>query len=317
MFKFTLYRIIQAIPSLIGITIISFILIHIVPGGPAQAMLGTRATPAKIAAINHQLGLNKPIYIQYITWFNQLLHGNFGMSYFYNKPVLQLIAINLPRTLAVVGIGILIAHVLSVFVGTLQAYYRDTKLDHTVTGFAYFFYSMPYFWLGLILISVFSVNLGWFPSGGLNNPLNPSAGFGNWLSHITLPIVTLVVGTVAGWGRYMRTSMIDTMVQDYIRTARAKGLSEFWVVFKHALRNSLLPLITLLGYSLPFLLSYGLVIESVFNYPGMGLLYWNAALQRDYPIVLGIIVITGVLTILGNLLADLLYAIVDPRVQYR
>ncbi|MHB1957339.1 MAG: ABC transporter permease, partial [Sulfobacillus sp.] len=167
-----------------------------------------------------------------------------------------------------------------------------------------------------IIILLFSINLNWFPSGGLSNPLNPNPGFGSWVDHTTLPVLTLVLGTIAGWGRYMRTSMTEHLVQDYVRTARSKGVKESVVVLKHALRNSVLPLITLLGMALPNLFSGALLIEVIFNYPGMGLLFWDAANQRDYPIILGIVVITGFLTIIGNLLADLLYGLVDPRIQY-
>lgn len=316
MAKYILYRFLQAIPALIGITIIGFFLVHIVPGGPAQAMLGARATAQKIAEVNRIYGLNKPIMVQYVIWLGQLVHGNLGQSYFYNQSVASLVAINMPRTLAIVGIGVVIAHVGSIILGSIQAYFKNSVFDYVATAVSYFFYSMPTFWLGIILILIFSVTLNWFPSGGLSNPMVANPGFGSWIAHITLPVVTLVLVTVAGWGRYMRTSMEETLVQDFIRTARSKGMRESAVLLKHGLRNSVLPLVTLLGFSLPNLFSGALFIEVVFNYPGMGLLFWNAANQRDYPIVLGIVVITGILTILGNLLADLLYGVIDPRIKY-
>ncbi|AUW93661.1 ABC transporter permease [Sulfobacillus sp. hq2] len=316
MLKYILRRVLQAIPSLLGITVIGFFLVHIVPGGPAQAMLGPRATPLRIAQVDREFGLNKPIPVQYVEWLGQLLHGNLGTSYFYNETVWHLIMVNMPRTLSIVGLGILIAHVLSILLGSIQAYYHDTKFDYAMTSLTYFFYSMPIFWLGIMIIMLFSISLGWFPSGGLSNPLNPNPGFGSWLAHTTLPVLTIVLTTVAGWGRYMRTAMSENLIQDYVRTARAKGIRESVVVLKHALRNSVLPLITLLGFSLPNLFSGALLVEVIFNYPGMGLLFWDAANQRDYPVILGIVVITGFLTIIGNLLADLLYGIVDPRIQY-
>lgn len=314
--RYILARLLQAIPAMIGITIIGFLLVHIVPGGPAQAMLGARATPQKIAEINHIYGLNKPLVVQYGIWVGQLVRGNLGTSYFYNQTVWHLIAVNMPRTLAIVGLGVLLAHVISVILGSVQAYYRNSAFDYTATTVSYFFYSMPVFWLGIMLILVFSVKLGWFPSGNLSNPLNPNPGLGSWVAHTTLPVVTIVFVTVAGWGRYMRTAMEETLVQDYIRTARSKGMREAAVLFKHGLRNSILPLITLLGFSLPNLFAGALYVEVVFNYPGMGLLFWNAALQRDYPVIMGIVVITGILTIVGNLLADLLYGLIDPRISY-
>ncbi len=316
MVKYIIYRLIQAIPAMIGITIIGFFLVHIVPGGPAQAMLGAKATPQKIAEINRIYGLNKPIVVQYGIWMWQLLHGNLGTSYFYNQSVWSLISINMPRTLGIVGVSIVIAHVCSVILGSMQAYWKNTVFDYLVTTVTYFFYAMPFFWLGIIMVLIFSVDLNWFPSGGLSNPLNPNPGVGSWIAHSTLPIVTLVIGTIAQWAQYMRTSMDETLIQDYIRTARSKGLGESMVVMKHALRNSILPLITLLGFALPNLFAGALFVEVVFNYPGMGLLFWNAALQRDYPIILGIVVLTGLLTIVGNLLADLLYGLIDPRIKY-
>ncbi|MDA8193323.1 MAG: ABC transporter permease [Thermaerobacter sp.] len=316
MARFIVRRFLQAVPALLGVSVISFFLVHLVPGGPAAAMLGPRATPARIAVINREFGLNKPLWDQYGNWMWQLLHGNLGVSYFYNETVWHLIQVNMPRTLAIVGLGVLIAHLSSILLGSAQAYFRDTKFDYVMTALTYFFYSMPVFWPGILFIIIFSIDLGWFPSGGLSNALVNNPGFGSWVAHTTLPVLTIVLTTVAGWGRYMRTTMTDTLVQDYVRTARSKGLSEFVVVVKHALRNSVLPLITLLGFSLPNLFSGALLIEVVFNYPGMGLLFWNAAMQRDYPIILGVVVITGVLTILGNLLADILYSLVDPRIQY-
>ena len=316
MLRYIIYRLLQAIPAMIGVTIIGFFLVHIVPGGPAQAMLGAKATPQKIAEINRLYGLNKPLVMQYAIWIGQLLHGNLGQSYFYDESVWKLISVNMPRTLAVVGIGIILAHIASVILGSLQAYYKNSFFDYAATTVTYFFYAMPIFWLGIIIIMVFSVNLGWFPSGGLTNPLNPNPGFGSWAAHTALPVSTLAIGTIAQWGQYMRTSMDETLVQDYIRTARSKGLHERMVVMKHALRNSILPLITLLGFALPQLFAGALFVEVVFNYPGMGLLFWNAAIQRDYPIILGVVVLTGFLTIIGNLLADLLYGVIDPRVKY-
>jgi len=314
--QYVVRRLLQAVPTLVGITLLSFLIVHAVPGGPAQAMLGPRTTPLRVAAVNREFGLDKPLPVQYIDWFWQLIHLNLGTSYFYNQSVSSLIAVNLPRTLAIVGIGVVFAHLISILLGSIQSYKKDGAFDHTVMVLAYFFYSMPTFWLGIILIVVFSIGLGWFPTGGISNATESAAGFGVWASHITLPVTTIVIGTVAGWGRYMRASMNEILIQDYIRTARAKGLGEFVVVFKHALRNSLLPLITLFGLSLPSLFGGALYVEVVFNYPGLGLLFWDGAVQRDYPVILGGIVVIGALTILGNLIADLLYALVDPRIQY-
>ncbi len=317
MMKYSLNRVFQAIPTLILLSIASFVLIHVVPGGPAVVMLGDKATPALIAQINRSLGLNKPLWVQYMVWLGQLVRGNFGYSYSYHQSVASLILLNLPRTLILVVTAIAISHVIAIIVGVYQASRRGQPVDHTLTALLYFLYAMPTFWLGVLMVSVFSIGLGWFPSGGLYNPLLGHATVGSYLVHMVLPVSVLVIGSVAGWGRYMRSSMSETLTQDYIRTARAKGLTECTVMMHHALKNSLLPLITLVGMSLPALFSGALIIEMIFDYPGMGLLFWNAAQQRDYPILLGIVIIIGVLTILGNLIADLLYAVVDPRIQYQ
>lgn len=317
MLRFIIRRLLEAIPAFVGICVITFVLLHLIPGGPAQAVLGPHYSPARVAALNRSLGLNKPIWVQFGIWFGNLLQGNLGTSYTYNQPVLQVILQALPHTLELVVSSIIVAHLLSIILGAFQGYYRGTWFDHALTTITFFFYSMPTFWLGILMVLFFAIDLGWFPANGISSATALHPGLGSLVDHLVLPATTLILVTVAGWMRYMRSSMVDAMVQDYIRTARAKGLSELRVVFKHALRNSLLPLITLLGLSLPSLFAGALVLEEIFNFPGMGLLFWTAAYQRDYPILLGITVIVGVLTIIGNLLADVLYSLVDPRIQYR
>lgn len=316
MTRYIIRRLLEAVPAILGVTIISFILLHIVPGNPVRLLLGQRYTPQRAAILAHSLGLNKPLWQQYLIWLWDALHGNFQYSYVYDKPVFSLIWQALPHTLELVATAIILAHIVSIFLGTLQAYYADSWLDRILTVVTYFLYSMPTFWIGILVIEFFAINLGWFPSGGITSPTNPNPGFWSYVYHLVLPSLTLIVTTVAGWGRYMRSSMRETLIQDYIRTARAKGNSEFRVLFIHALRNSVLPLITLFGLSLPNLFGGALVTEEIFNYPGMGLLYWDAANDRDYPVLLAIIVFLGFITIAGNLIADLLYSMVDPRITY-
>lgn len=211
--------------------------------------------------------------------------------------------------------AIILSHVLAIIVGSLQAYWRNSVGDHLATAVIYFLYAMPPFWLGLVLISIFAVRFRLLPSGGFSDTLSTTPSLGSILIHLILPATTLLLVTVAGWSRYMRASMSRVLIEDYVRTARSKGAGEGRVVVRHALKNAMLPLITLGGFSIPALFSGALVIEVIFNYPGMGLLFWNAANQRDYPVLLGIIVIVGFLTVLGNLLADLLYAWADPRIN--
>ena len=316
MARYIVRRVLESIPTLILITMVSFLLLHIAPGGPAEVMLGDKATPQLIAEINRNLGLDKPLYVQYAIWFWHLMQGNLGYSYDYHDSVMQLIGLNLPHTLILVLTAIVISHLVAITLGVFQAYRRSGPADHAITAVAYFLYSMPTFWLGLVLISVFGLNLGWFPVSGFAPPFDPTPSFWTIVHHLILPAATLALVTIAGWSRFMRTSMSDALAQDFIRTARAKGASELRMLIGHALKNALLPLITLAGLSVPALFSGALIIEVVFDYPGMGLLFWNAANDRDYPVLLGITVLIGVLTILGNLLADLTYAWVDPRIKY-
>lgn len=317
MLKFIVRRILQSIPTLIGITLISFAMIHIAPGNPVRLLLGNHYTIDRAAALTKQLGLNKPLWDQYLIWVGNLLQGNLGTSYVYNEPVTTLILQAMPHTLIIVVVAVVAAHLFAVFIGSLQAYYKDSWFDQVATVVNYFLYSMPSFWLGVLLVILFSITLGWLPSGGIVNNQLANPGFIDWVRHLILPSATLFLVSVAAWARYMRSSMWDSLLQDYARTARMKGASEFRVVFVHALRNSILPLITLFGLSLPALLSGALFVEEIFNYPGMGLLFWDAVLSRDYPIIMGVTIFIGVITLVGNLLADILYGIADPRIQYK
>ncbi|HUY98002.1 MAG TPA: ABC transporter permease [Verrucomicrobiae bacterium] len=305
-------RVIQAGIVVVGVTIIVFILLHLLPGGPARAVLGQRATRVAIAAFNKEYGLNKPLPIQYITWVGQLLRGNLGFSFKLNQSVDSLLSENMPRTAVLVGISTLLAVLIGVTLGIWQAIRRNRIDDYVLTGWAFLFYAMPTFFLGLILIIIFSATLQWLP------PTGPDGTVPLWdqATNLILPVATLTLVYVAFFSRYMRSSMLENMVQDYVRTARSKGAGGARVLFRHVLRNAVIPIITLLGLSLPGIISGALVTEALFNYPGMGLLFWNAAQQQDYPILLGVTLITGVATVLGSLVADVLYAAVDPRIRY-
>lgn len=316
MIRYIIRRLLQSIPSIIGISIISFVLLHIVPGNPVQILLGQRYTPERAAILSKQLGLNLPLWHQYLIWFGHALQGNLGYSYVYEQPVSTVIWQALPHTLILVAVAILFAHFIAMLLGSIQAYYENTVFDNAVTAINYLFYSMPGFWLGILIVIFFSIDLGWFPSGGITNPNAQNPSIGDYVYHLVLPFITLTLLSLAQWARYMRSSMRETLVADFIRTARAKGMRERRVVLFHALRNSVLPLITLLGLSLPALFAGAIFVEEIFNYPGMGLLFWHAVNDRDYPILLGVIMLLGFITIIGNLLADILYAIIDPRIQY-
>jgi peptide/nickel transport system permease protein len=314
MTAYIIRRIGQAIVVVIGVTILVFITIHLIPGGPARALLGPRATQAAIRTFIDQNGYNRPLFVQYISYVNQLLHGNLGYSNYYNQTVNSLLAQDLPKTLVLVGCSLIVALVIAIPVGILQAVRRNKPVDYFLTGVAFVGYAMPTFWVGLLLILAFSVKLQLFPSEGPQGATVASV-----LAQpraLVLPVATLSIITVAQYSRFMRAAAIDNLVEEYVRTARSKGIRERQILLRHILRNSVLPIITLIGLNLPFLVSGAVITETVFNYPGMGLLFWNAAQYHDYPTLLGFTVVVATVTVIGSLLADILYAAVDPRVRY-
>jgi peptide/nickel transport system permease protein len=311
MLAYVIRRIIQSIIVLIGVTIITFILLHML-GNPVHVILGTRQSPAQVAALTKQLGLNKPLPLQYLIWLSNLLHGNLGFSWKQNNTVTALLGQRIPNTLVLVGTSTVLAIVIAVPIGILQAVRRNRPDDYLATALSFIFYSMPVFWLGLLLIVLFSITLGWLPSGFQQN----QTSLFSQLNGLILPIMTLTLVTVALFSRYMRSSMLENLVQDYVRTAKAKGVPSRTILFRHVLRNALIPVITLIGLSIPGILSGAVITEFVFNYPGMGLLFVNAAVTDDFPVLLGVVVVVGVATVIGSLIADILYAVADPRIRY-
>ena len=314
MIGFLIRRFSQSLVVVFGVTLFTFILTRILPGGAARATLGPKASPLEIITFNKDNGLDLPIWQQYFFYLNQLLHFDFGFSYRLNQSVLGLIHDRLPRTLVLLGISTLLALAVAVPIGILQAVRRNKLEDYFFTSASFVLYSMPAFWLGLVLIIIFAVNLSWFPpvgpQGNVTTYLDPDK-----LLALVLPVAALALTTIALFSRYMRSSTLDNLVQDYVRTARAKGVSDVAILYRHVLRNSLIPIITLLGLSLPGIFGGALITEAVFNYPGMGLLFWDGAQTRDYPVLLGVTVIVAVATVVGNFLADIGYAVADPRVR--
>ena len=297
----------------VGVTIIVFIVVHLLPGGP-RALLGPKTTARQLRLFTVQNGYDKPIFVQYIRYLGNLVRGNLGYSYHYNQSVGSLLVQNLPKSALLVGLAYGIALLIGVPLGLLQAVRRNRFSDYLLTGVSFVGYSMPVFWLGILLILAFAVQLHVFPAEG---PQGATVGAVlSQPSALVLPVVTLAIVSIAVFSRYMRSSAVETLVQDHIRTARAKGVTERRIISHHVLRNSLLPVISLIGLSLPAALSGAVVVESVFNYPGMGLLFWNAALSHDYAVLLGFTVVIAAATVLGSLIADLLYAVADPRVRY-
>jgi peptide/nickel transport system permease protein len=312
----TLYvvrRILQSVAVVFVVIIVVFALTRFLPGGPARAILGPRATKIQVDNFNRTYGLDQPIPIQFVDYVGGLGRADLGFSYKRNQSVVTLIGEYLPVTLVLMGISTILAVLIAIPIGMLQAWRRGSTVDHAFTAVLFVFYSMPVFWLGLILITVFSSNLGWLPSGG---PQGGLVTYGSQFATLVLPVTTLTLVTIALFSRYLRSAMIEALIQDYVRTARAKGASMRRVMLRHVLPNSLLSTITLLGLSIPYIFSGALIVEELFNYPGMGLLFWNAAVSRDYPVVIGVALIVALATVAGNLLADLLYAIADPRIRY-
>jgi peptide/nickel transport system permease protein len=312
---FLVRRIAQAVVVVLLVTVITFILLRAIPGNVAVAILGPSGfrNPALLAAFNREYGFDKPWFDQYLMWLGHLLHGNLGFSWTLDQSVSSELGQHLPKTIVLVGLSIILALVVAVPVGLWQAAQRNRLVDYAFTGFSFLFYAAPSFFVGTVLILVFSVKLHIFgpegPQGGLVSDLT------DWRD-MTLPVVTLALITMALFSRYMRSAVLDNISQDYVRTARAKGASQRRVLWRHVLRNSLIPIATLLGLSLPAILGGALITESVFNYPGMGYMFFKAAQQQDYPTLLGFIIVVAIAVVVGSLLADIAYAILDPRVRY-
>lgn len=313
---FVVRRLLLAIPTLIGVTLLTFLLIHIAPGGPVAALAGEKATPAQIVALTHQLGLDRPLWVQYAAWLGALLHGDLGFSYNLQQPVTALIAQRLPQTLLLMGCAMALSIVIALPLGVYQAHRSGTAFDRTASVAVFMAWSMPTFWFGTLLIAIFAVTLRWAPVGGLQTIDTQTFDIPSRFAHLVLPVLTLAIVSLAGWSRYVRGSVVEALREDYVRTAVAKGLPTRVVLYRHALRNALLPFITLLGASLPALFGGAIITEQIFAYPGMGQLFWQSAVNRDYATLLGMTVFSAVLVVAGNLLADVLYGVVDPRVRY-
>ena len=314
MIGYTLRRLGQAAIVVLGVTVLVFLLEHLIPGSLARAILGPRASGVEIAAFNRANGLDRPVVAQYLTFLSHLLHGNLGYSYRLNQSVDSLVVHQLPNDLILVGIALALALLIAIPLGVAQAVRRNRALDHVATGAAFLLYSMPSYWLGLLLIAGLTISFHVFPAEAPQ-----AAAAGGVLADpraLVLPVVTLTLVNVALFSRYMRSAAVDTLAQEYVRVARSKGLPARVILTRHVLRNSLVPVVTLLGLSIPAVLTTGLVVEYVFNFPGLGLTYFNAAVNADYPVELGITVLVGIATVLGSLLADLAYAVLDPRVRY-
>jgi len=306
-------RVMQAAGVLFGVSILVFLLIHVVPGDPVRLALGTRFDPETYEALRQRAGLDQPLIVQYFNWITSAATGDLGVSFRSGRPVTQMILGRLPATLSLAFGAIVVALVMSFTLGTIAALRQGSKIDHVATAISQFGISIPDFWMGILLILLFGLQLDLLPPSGYVSPLDDPWRF---LQHLVMPAVT--VGVVSGsiLTRFVRSSVLEALGEDYTRTARSKGLRERTILVGHILRNALIPTITVTGLQLAYLLSGVVVIEVVFSWSGLGLLAYDAVLDRDYPVLQGAVLLFAVFFLLVNLIVDLLYSYVDPRIRY-
>jgi peptide/nickel transport system permease protein len=322
MLTYTLRRLLLALPLLIGITFVSFLVIHLAPGDPTELIGGDQRTDTADTQkmLRKTFGLDDPIHVQYWNWLKRIVRLDFGKSFSPDaRPVLTKIGERLPITLLLNVVELVIIVVIAVPIGVFSATRQYSVFDKVTTVFVFVGFATPDFWFALLLMILFGVQLGWLPISGLRSLNWEYLSFWHqqtdFIAHLFLPIVVATFGGLAGFSRYMRQSMLEVVRQDYVQTARAKGLAERVVVGKHALRNAMLPIVTILGLSLPGLIGGSVIVESIFAIPGMGQLMVQAVFERDYPVIMGNLVIVAVLTLIANLLADIAYGLVDPRIR--
>lgn len=316
MISYATRRLLQLIPLLFGISIVLFAVIQAAPGGPEGALLnsGRFIDPAVIEAYRERLGVDQPVHVQYVRWLTAAISGDFGTSFSTTRPVSEMIAERLPATLELMGAAFLFAAIVAIFLGVISAIKQYSWFDHLGTGLSFVGIAMPVFWFALILQLVFGVLLGWLPIAGTETV--GATSFGDHLLHLVLPTVVLSFNYIAGWSRYLRSSLIGVMRADYVRTARAKGLPERRVIGVHALRNALIPLLSVMALNLSSLFSGAVITETVFAWPGIGRLFVQAMFARDYPLLMGILMLGSLMVIVFNLVADLLYGALDPRIRF-
>jgi peptide/nickel transport system permease protein len=321
MLKYLFMRLLMMVPLLIGITVITFIVIHLAPGSPVEVAveMNPKASAQARENLKRLYGLDKPLHVQYARWVGRFVRLDFGDSYIDGQPVIKKIAERLPVTITINILELLGAFLVAMPLGIISAVRRNSLFDKTTTVVVFLGFSIPSFWLGLLLMILFGVQLGWLPISGLQGIGTESLGFFalQWdrFRHVILIVSIGAFGSLAGISRYIRSNMLEVVRQDYIRTARAKGLPESAVIYRHALRNALMPVITILGLSVPGLIGGSVILEYLFAIPGMGQLFWQSVTARDYPLVMGNLVMGAFLTLIGNMLADIAYAVADPRVK--
>ncbi len=309
-----LRRLLQLLPMLLFISLVSFLLVKLAPGDPLQAYITPRMSPEDIERIRQSMGLDKPLPVQYILWLKNLLHGDLGYSLIYHRPVLTMIAERIPATLGLMGASLLLAIVLAIPLGLLAGAYKHRWLDNVLNLFAYVGISVPIFWFGILLITVFSVQLNWLPSMGMRT-IDMEDSWLDVVRHGILPCIALTFYNLSSYVRYIRSNTISQLSADYVQTQLAYGATRRSILFRHVLKNVLLPVITLFGLSFGELVVGAYVTESVFSWPGMGLLGIQSITSLDYPLIMAIILLSSIMLVTGNLLADLLYRVADPRIK--
>jgi peptide/nickel transport system permease protein len=321
MFSYLTKRLLLMIPLIFGITLITFTVIHLAPGNPVevQTEMSLKVTAQAKDNLKKLYGLDKPLHVQYLNWIARFVKLDFGKSFVDGRKVLDKIAERIPITLTINILSMLIIFVIAIPIGILSATKQYSMFDKLSTVFVFVGFSTPAFWLALLLMILFGVTMGILPISGIQSidvsDMGPFERLLDWIRHLILPVGISAFGGIAGLSRYSRSSMLEVIRQDYIKTARAKGLKESKVIFRHAFRNALMPIVTILGLSVPGLIGGGVIFETIFAIPGMGQLFYASTMARDYPTIMGILVIGAILTLFGNLIADISYALVDPRVR--
>ncbi len=323
MFSYITKRLLLMFPLIFGITLITFIVIHLAPGNPVevQTEMSLKVTAQAKENLKKLYGLDKPLHMQYIDWLKRFLKFDFGKSFVDGRKVVDKIIERIPITLTINILSLIMIFFIAIPIGILSATKQYSLFDKLSTMFVFVGFSTPTFWLALLLMILFGVNMGILPISGIQSldvsEMGPFDRILDWIKHLILPVGISAFGGIAGLSRYSRSSMLEVIRQDYIKTARAKGLTESRIVMKHAFRNALMPIVTILGLSVPGLIGGGVIFETIFAIPGMGQLFYSSTMARDYPTIMGILVIGAILTLFGNLIADISYAMVDPRVRVR
>jgi peptide/nickel transport system permease protein len=320
---YILKRLALMVPLIFGITLITFTVIHLAPGGPVEVEteMSLKASAQARENLKRLYGLDKPLHVQYFEWLKRFVKLDFGKSFVDGKKVTDKINERIQVTLVINLLSLLLIIIIAIPIGILSAVRQYSRFDKLTTVFVFLGFSTPTFWLALIMMILFGVELGLLPISGIQSidvsGMGPLGRLGDWARHLIMPVSLSAFGGIAGFSRYTRSSVLEVIGQDYIRTARAKGLKESEVIIRHAVRNALLPIVTILGLSVPGLIGGAVIFETIFAIPGMGQLFYSSTMSRDYPTIMGILVIGAVLTLIGNLIADISYAIVDPRIRVR